>query len=404
MIPRHLVGKLKKAAQTYPVVTVTGPRQSGKTTLVQATFPRYTYISLENPEQRAFALEDPKGFLNRLGGRAILDEVQRAPDLFSYIQGIVDDEDRPGRFILTGSQNFLLLQRVSQSLAGRCAVLHLPPFSRAELLRKPLADPLRIAGVAGKRKPTKAKPAGADQLFNMLFTGFYPRIHDKHLSPQDWLGNYFQSYLQRDVRDLLQVGDLEPFGRFVRLCAGRCGQLLNLSSLAADAGISHMTARRWLSTLEASFVIYLLRPHHRNFNKRLVKSPKLYFLDTGLLCYLLRVRSPEELSTHAGRGAIFETWVISELLKAYWNRGTEPEIYFWRDSTGHEIDLLIDRADTPIPVEIKSGQTVASDFFKELDYWRNLAGQPNGPGVLVYGGEASHTRKGIAVTSWQDWL
>lgn len=401
MIPRHLAKTLRTVAGQYPVVSVTGPRQSGKTTLVQATFPRHTYVSLENPEHRSLALEDPKGFLQRFSGRVILDEVQRVPDLFSYIQGIVDREDRPGQFILTGSQNFLLMQRISQSLAGRCAVLHLLPFSRAELARRPMMDPARVGQIPRKQAQGPTRSAG--DLYKMLLAGFYPRIHDKHLPPQDWLAHYYQTYLERDVRDLLNIGDLEGFGRFVRLCAGRCGQLLNLSSLASDAGISHTTAQRWLSALEASFVVFLVRPHHRNFNKRLIKSPKLYFVDTGLLCYLLRIRSAEELEIHASRGAVFESWAASELLKAYHHRGKPADICFWRDSGGHEIDLLIDQGARQVPVEVKSGQTVAADFFRDLDYWRHLAGQPEGPAAVVYGGEASYLHKDVAVVSWQHW-
>ena len=401
MIARHLTKTLKAAARDYPVVTLTGPRQSGKTTLARAAFPRHRYVSLEDPDARTFAVDDPRGFLGQFRGRVILDEVQRTPELFSYIQGIVDEADRPGHFILTGSQNFLLLTRISQSLAGRCAVLRLLPFSRPELTRRKLRD------IAAFRPPKPSKASSQSvvsaELFEVLFTGGFPRIHDKGLAPQGWLANYYQTYLERDVRDLLNVGDIEGFGRFVRLCAGRSGQLLNLSSLAADAGVSHTTARRWLSILEASFVVYLLRPHHRNFNKRLVKSPKLYFIDTGLLCYLLRIRTPADLVTHAARGAIFETWVISEALKNCLNRGVDPDIYFWRDSAGHEVDLLIDQGATQRPVEIKSGQTFASDFLTALDYWRDLAGAQAGPAALIYGGNGSYTRSGVSVLSWADW-
>jgi hypothetical protein len=402
MIARHLAKILKAAARDYPVVTVTGPRQSGKTTLVRATFPRHRYASLEDPDTRAFATEDPRGFLDQFRSRVILDEVQRVPDLFSYIQGIVDRVDRPGQFILSGSQNFLLLHRVSQSLAGRCAVLRLLPLSRSELIGRPVRD---VAKPSTVRRPVGAPThATTADLFETLFTGGFPRIHDKGIKPHSWLANYYQTYLERDVRDLLNVGDLDGFGRFVRLCAGRSGQLLNASSLAADAGISHTTARRWLSILEASFVVYLLRPHHRNFNKRLVKSPKLYFVDTGLLSYLLRVQSPVDLATHAARGAIFETWVVSEALKNYYNRGAEPDLYFWRDSAGHEVDLLIDMGAKQIPIEVKSGQTVASDFFTDLDYWQDLAGQAAGGAVLVYGGESTFRRQGVSVVPWSDWV
>jgi len=398
MIARHLEATLRAAAKRSPVVTVTGPRQSGKTTLVRSLFAKRAYVSLENPDDRDFALEDPRGFLNQFREGVILDEVQRAPDLLSYIQGIVDDEGRPGQFILTGSQNFLLLQRVSQSLAGRTSVCHLLPFSHAELVgRKPM--PLTHVGRKVPRRPPRP-----DSLFDVLFTGSYPRIHDKALDPQDWLGNYYQTYIERDVRSIVNIGDVDAFGRFVRLCAGRSGQLLNLSSVGADCGVSHATARRWLSVLEASFLVYLLRPHYRNFSKRLVKSPKLYFIDTGLLCYLLRIRSADELVTHSSRGAVFETFVLSELVKTYLNRGLEADVHFWRDSAGHEVDLLIDHGGELIPVEVKSGETVARDFFKGLEYWRSLPGQKGCPAALVFGGKASATRRGIAVYSWHDWL
>lgn len=237
---------------------------------------------------------------------------------------------------------------------------------------------------------------------DVLFTGFYPRIHDGKLLPQDWLANYYRTYVERDVRELLNVGDLEAFGRFIRLCAGRNGQLLNLSSLANDCGISQPTARRWISVLEASFLIILLRPHHRNFNKRVVKSPKLYFLDTGLLAYLLRIRSKEELRTHSSRGAIFESFVISELMKTYLHQGKEPDLYFWRDSVGHEIDLLLDHGGEVVPIEIKSGETLAEDAFAGLRYWLDLAGMAAAPAALVYGGSRSLRRSGIVVYSWAD--
>ena len=401
MIPRHLKTALHAAARGFPVVTVTGPRQSGKTTLVRTTFPRHRYASLEDPDTRAFATEDPRGFLDQFRGRVILDEVQRTPDLFSYIQGIVDHEDRPGRFVLSGSQNFLLLHRVSQSLAGRCAVLRLLPFSRSELLGQRIRDVTKLSG--SRRVAAKTYRPRSMGLFETLYAGGYPRIHDKGLKAQQWLASYYQTYLERDVRDLLHVGDIEGFGRFVRLCAGRSGQLLNTSSLAGDAGVSHTTVRRWLSILEASFVVHLLRPHHRNFKKRLVKSPKLYFLDSGLLCYLLRVQDADALVSHAARGAIFETWVVSEALKNFYHRGVKPDLYFWRDSAGREIDLLFDRGETQIPVEVKSGQTIASDFFGNIKYWRTLAGQSDGGAGLVYGGDASYKRQGVSVVAWSDW-
>lgn len=395
MLKRTLDKKLKEAAKHYPVVTLTGPRQSGKTTLVRMSFPNYDYISLEEPDHRAFALEDPRGFLSQFPEKVILDEIQRAPDLFSYIQTIVDTKDISGQFILTGSQNFLLLQKVSQSLAGRCAVLHLLPFSLSELKQR---RPLSIDTI-GRQLPDKNRSLN-EELSSVLFEGFYPRIHDKHLNPVDWLGNYFQTYIERDVRDVVNVGDLETFSRFVHLCAGRNGQILNLSSLANDCGITHTTSKRWISVLEASFILFLLRSHHKNFSKRLIKSPKLYFLDTGLLSYLLRIRSAEDLRIHSQYGSIFESYIISELLKNYMNRGEEHPIYFWRDSTGNEIDIIMDEGDSLIPLEIKAGQTVSSDFFKGIRLWKKLSNDIEQPTALVYGGDKSFIRSDTYVYAW----
>jgi len=395
MIARTLTVKLRAAAGRFPVVTLTGPRQSGKTTLAQAAFPRLAYVSLELPDQRAFALEDPRGFLGQFAGPVILDEIQRAPDLFSYIQVMVDERKRPGQFILTGSQNFLLLHSISQSLAGRAAVLHLLPFSLAELQgRKPIALARLGAEVPRGMKPPKPT------LWETLFAGFYPRIHDQKIPPRDWLAGYYQTYLERDVRNVLNVGDLETFGRFVRLAAGRSGQLLNLSGLAADCGVTHSTARRWLSVLEASFVVALLRPYHKNFGKRLVKSPKLYFLDTGLLCFLLGVRSPAELYQHSARGAVFENFVLAELYKNFVHRGDQPSLYFWRDTGGHEIDLILELAGRLVPIEIKSAQTVAEDFLDEIHYWQTLPSNRPGPAALIFGGDQTFRRSRICVYPW----
>jgi predicted AAA+ superfamily ATPase len=395
MIRRDLETVLKKVARQYPVVTLTGPRQSGKTTLVQAAFPEHEYASLEEPDVRAFALEDPRGFLAQFTGGVILDEVQRVPDLFSYIQTIIDREDAPGRYILSGSQNFLLLRSISQSLAGRSAILHLLPLSLGELqAREPF--PLEKLG----HEIPERRPERSSDVMDVLLRGFYPRIHDKDLDPSTWYSGYYQTYVERDVREIVNVGDLESFGRFVRLCAGRAGQLLNLSSLASDCGITHTTAGRWISILEASFLVFLLRPYHVNFGKRLIKSPKLYFLDTGLLCYLLRIHSPEDLRLHSSRGPIFESFVVSDLLKNFLHRGQEPSLYFWRDSTGHEIDALIDQGTERVAIEVKSAQTVASDFFAGIDFWRDLVGEPEAPAALVYGGDRSYQRHGVSVLSW----
>lgn len=400
MIPRHLTSRLQRAVEQYPVVSITGPRQSGKTTLAKLALPAYGYVNLESPDQRRLAKEDPRGFLAGLPAQVVIDEAQHVPELFSYIQGIVDQRDEPGQFVLTGSQNFLLHRGISQSLAGRCDILHLLPFSRTELAGEPLAS---IEDIVARDIP--ANPLTNDRLMDVLFTGGYPRVHDKQLLPQEWLANYYQTYVERDVRELLNVGDLETFGRFMGLCAGRTGQLLNLSSLANDCGITHTTARRWLSVLETSFLIMLLRPHHRNFNKRMIKSPKLYFLDSGLLCYLLRLRSPDDLIIHASRGAVFESWVISEAMKSYVHRGVRADMFFWRDSTGHEIDLLVEAGgDRLLPIEAKSGQTFSSDFVKELNWWKDLANQPKTPSTVVYGGDESITYKGNHILSWRHWV
>ncbi|PIP38173.1 MAG: AAA family ATPase [Desulfobacterales bacterium CG23_combo_of_CG06-09_8_20_14_all_51_8] len=396
MTPRLLEKNIRKAAEQYPVITVTGPRQSGKTTLIRALFPDNEYVSLEEPELRQLASEDPRGFLAQFSGKnVILDEVQRTPDLFSYIQTRVDEVDRPGQFILSGSQNFLLMKNISQTLAGRCAVFHLMPFSLNELRQLP-HPPIEDIG---QNIPSIPEPENG-KLFDYLFKGFYPRIHDKKLDAQEWLKNYTQTYIERDVRDLINIGDLESFRRFMGLCAGRVGQLLNLSSLASDCGITHTTAKRWLSVLETGFITTLLRPHYQNFNKRLVKSPKLYFLDTGLLCYLLRIRSPEDLLLNASRGAIFENYVVAELLKRRLHAGHEPDIYFWRDSTGHELDIIIDLGNRLIPVEVKSGHTIAKDFFKGLGFWKTLSNNTSVPAALIYAGNRSLYQLNTAVYSW----
>jgi len=396
MIRRTLETKLKEAAHHFPVVTLTGPRQSGKTTLVKEVFKNYAYQNLELPDVRMFAVEDPRGFLDQFKGPVILDEIQRTPELFSYIQVEVDKKGgKPGQFILTGSQNFLMMQSISQSLAGRCAVLHLLPFSLSELLNR---DPFPLNHI-GKKLPECSKPANIN-LWETLFTGFYPRIHDKKIPPRSWLSSYYMTYVERDVRNIINIGDIDAFGRFIRLCAGRCGQIVNLSSLGSDCGVSHTTVKRWLSVLEASFIIIFLRPHYKNFGKRLIKSPKLYFLDTGLLCYLLQITSESEIFHRAERGAIFESFVISEIYKNFVHMGDQPNIYFWRDRKGHEVDMIIDRGTELIPVEIKSAQTIASDFFLNLNYWLQLSGDPDGAAALIYGGDEAFVRSGVCVYPW----
>lgn len=360
---------------------VTGPRQSGKSTLVRHAFPDHSYVSLEDLDKREFAETDPRGFLKQFNEGAILDEAQRCPALFSYLQTRVDERQQPGEFILTGSQQFGLLSGITQSLAGRAALLTLLPMTYDELRR--------------------AEKVGQN-LDKILFDGAFPPIFDRELEPHPWHGNYVRTYLERDVRQLIKVQDLGTFQRFLRLCAGRTGQLLNLSALANDCGITHNTAKAWISVLEASFIVHLLPPHHQNFNKRLVKTPKLYFLDTGLATWLLGIQNKEQLTTHVQRGALFETWVIGELLKARYNAGETSNLYFWRDRPGHEVDLVIDHGTNLSPLEIKTGQTINQDYFKGLNFWRKLAGETAGQAWLVYGGDTRQSRSDVTVLPWYE--
>lgn len=381
LIQRHAETTLLQLTRDYPVVAVTGPRQSGKTTLVRKAFPGKPYVSLEDLDEREFATDDPRGFLSRYPDGAILDEVQRCPELFSYLQTRLDQAGKKGLFVLTGSQQFNLLSGITQSLAGRVALIPLLPFALAEL------------------QAAKMAPA---QLSELLFRGLYPPLYDGSREAGIWYGNYMRTYIERDVRQMINVQDLSTFQRFVRMCAGRTGQLTNLSALASDCGVSHNTAKAWLSVLEASYIVHLLRPHHRNFDKRLVKTPKLYFYDTGLACWLLGIRTAAELDHHAQRGALFETWAIGELLKARYNKGLESNLYFWRDRSGNEVDVLIEEGDKLAPVEIKAGQTLSSDYFRGLDRWRAMAKKVSGKASVVYGGDAAQTRLGYNVVPWAE--
>ena len=311
----------------------------------------------------------------------------------SYIQFAVDEDPTPGRFVLTGSQNFLLMGKVAQTLAGRCGILNLLPFSRAELEDQSQLEPEVPPNLF-------SNPSTGLNLWTTLHTGFYPRIHDRHIPPEVWLPDYVQTYIERDVRSLSNIGNLNLFGRFLALCAGRAAQLLNYSNLAADCGISVDTVRRWVSVLNTSFIVFLLPPHHRNFNKRVIKSPKLYFYDTGLLCHLLGIREAAQIFTHPLRGAIFENHVVAETAKAYLHHRRTPPLFFWRDRTGNEIDLVIEEAGRLYPVEIKSAQTLSGDMLNALRWWCDLSGQPLDSATLVYGGDQAMTRRGIAVRPW----
>ncbi len=391
---RFLEEKLREALQHFPSVTIIGPRQSGKTVLVKKTLPHYSYINLEDPEMRSFAQEDPRGLISHHTSKGlILDEVQRVPEILSYIQLIIDHNPQPGRFVLTGSGRFQLMKGITQSLAGRTLFLTLLPFSLRELLD---LSPMPLEEL-GETPPERHPPFSLEEI---LFKGLFPPIHHRNIPARDWLASYYTAYVEKDIRDLSRLGDLGTFQRFLRLCAGRVGQLLNLSSLASDAGISHTTARRWISLLEAAFVIHLLKPHYRNFSKRVVKSPKIYFYDTGLLCYLLGVRSPQDLSFHPLRGYIFENFVFTELYKAFSHRGEEPPLYFWRDQTGHEIDFLIEKGHRLISIEVKAGATVTRDQLKNLIYYSRLSGENLERSFLIYAGERAYIREGIKVLPW----
>ena len=379
MIPRNATLTLERLAKGFPVVVLTGPRQSGKTTLAKSVFSSKVYVSLENPDERAFALQDPKRFLQRFPQGAVLDEVQRCPELLSWLQGWVDERGIMGDFVLTGSAQFDLIVGVTQTLAGRVGRVELLPLCADEL-------------AASQKAPT--------DLNTTLLQGGYPALYDRDVSPQDWFANYISTYIERDVRQLVAVRDLSQFQTFVKMCAARSGQLLNLTSLGADCGISSVTAKQWLSVLEASYIVSLLQPHHRNFGKRLVKAPKLYFCDVGLAAWLLGIRDAASLDTHAARGALFETFVVSELLKQRLNAGQARDLYFWRDSVGNEVDVLIESAQGLQAIEIKSGSTFASDWTDGLKKWQKFAGEESFQPSLVYGGTDSHEREGVQVWGW----
>lgn len=391
MIPRNLEPVLSRLAAQMPAVAVTGPRQSGKTTLCRAAFPSLEYVSLEPLDVRDFAATDPRGFLARYRDGAVLDEVQRAPELLSYLQEELDRDAAPGRFVLTGSQHFGLSEAITQSLAGRVALLHLLPLSLDEVRRFPAA------------------PAGP---WETIWTGGYPRIHDRGLDADTWLGDYLATYVQRDVRQVLNVTNLGAFTTFLRLAAGRTGQELNLSVLGGDAGVSHNTVRSWVSVLEASFVIFRIPAWHRNLRKRSVKAQKLHFTDSGLACHLLGVRSPEQLEVHPLRGALFESWVAAEVLKARVHGGRRTDLYHLRQDRGIEVDLIVEKGDLIHPVEMKSGATVGSDFLRHLVAFRSgvIENAPHVDAVprLVYGGSRRETRNGVEVLPWSavqdvDW-
>lgn len=379
MIYREITQELKKLSKEYPVTLLLGPRQSGKTTLIKKVFSNYTYVNLEDLETQEFALNDPNAFLSQFKNGLIIDEVQRAPKLLSQIQVIVDKSKKNGQFILTASQNFLLLEEVSQSLAGRVAILELPPLSLSEISSLSKLETIDI--------------------WDLAFKGFYPRLYDHKMDTSAYYSNYIKTYIERDVRLIKNISNLHSFKKFLRLVAGRCGQILNYSSLANDAGIDQKTAKNWISILEASFIIFLLKPYYKNFNKRLIKMPKIYFYDTGLLCSLLNVNKKEDLNNHYLKGSIFESLIISDVLK---NRLIKSNIYYFRDKTGNEVDLLLDFSKGLIPIEIKSGQTINADYFKAIDYIHKTMGDNILRSFIIYNGQSIQRRAKVDIIPWHN--
>lgn len=369
MYQRCLTSELLEMARNYPVVSVLGPRQSGKTTLVRHCFPQKIYVNLEALDLQEMAKIDPRGFLDQYPDGAILDEIQRVPSLLSYIQLIVDENPQKGMFLLTGSHQLELHQAITQSLAGRTALLTLLPMSLSEL-----------------------NSAGIDlDLDSSLLSGGYPRIYKDDLNPTKAYRNYFQTYVERDLRQLLHVKDLSQFQRFIKICAGRIGQLLNLEGLGNEVGVSSNTVKEWFSILEASFILFRLQPYFENFGKRIVKSPKIYFYDVGLAAYLLGIETGEQMSRDPLRGNLFENLVILELLKTRLNQGMDPQLYFFRDSHGHEVDVIYQSGNSLVPIEIKSSKTFHKDYLKNISFFQKVVGDRYKEGILIYSGEQEHT-------------
>lgn len=384
LVQREIINAIKKLVDKYPIIALTGPRQSGKTTLLKAMFPDYRYVSLENPDVRYFAETDPKDFLKQYDKQVIFDEVQRVPHLFSYIQSIVDDSKIMGQFIFSGSQNFHLMHNITQSLAGRVAIFRLFPFDIQELKNAKLLQ---------------------EEYAPQLIKGFYPAIYDRNISPADFYPNYIETYIERDVSELVSIQDMSLFRKFLALCATRAGQILNMSNMANECGISTPTVKSWLSALENSYIVYLLQPYYKNFSKRIIKSPKLYFYDTGLLSNLLKINDISKINNQSIKGALFENMVISEYVKQINHKSMRHiDPWFWRDSHGNEVDLLLEKSQHAEIVEIKSTRTVIPDLFKGLNYFSDLMKDDNLEKTLVYGGAENQQRKAGRVVSWKEFL
>jgi predicted AAA+ superfamily ATPase len=378
MITRNAEFVLRTLSNQFKAIALTGPRQSGKSTLARMTFPEKKYISLENPDIRELALNDPRGFLNNLPKGAIIDEAQRAPELFSYLQQVLDESAEKGRFILTGSNNFLMLENISQSLAGRIGYLELLPFCYSEIQKIPGQGP---------------------DLNKMIFSGGYPAISFDSIDPAFWFPSYIRTYIERDVRQIKNITNLNLFQKLLYLCAGRTGQQLNLNNLAIECGVDHKTIGAWIGILQASYVIHLLPPFYNNFSKRIIKSPKLYFFDTGLACALLGINSPSQLNIHSSKGALFENYIINELIKTRFNKGLRSNLFYWRDVSGHEIDVVADHGSYATAVELKSGMTIVPDFFKGLTFWQELTKYERS--YIVFGGDNPQKRSdSIEIVPW----
>ena len=377
--PRHMEKKLAELAKSYPVLVISGPRQSGKSTLAKHQFPDHAYVGLEDMDERMMAEEDPRGFLQRFESGVVIDEIQRVPQLFSYIQGLVDKNKKAAQFVLTVSSQWEMIRGTSQSLTGRASMLKLLPLCLDEL-------------------PRKKRPATLEEA---LLCGGYPSIHFDGKIIVDWYLDYCTNYLEKDVRQTLTIRHLGTFQLFLKMCAARCGQIINYTSFANDCGISPNTAKEWINILEASFIVFKLNPYYKNYSKRLIKSPKLYFYDTGVACSLLGITSTETLMTHSAKGGLFESWTISEMQKRYANIHRPAPLYYWRNSQGMEIDLLVEKVETLIAIEMKSGKTINSSFFKNLDQFAQLAGPDIDRLYLLYGGDRKHKRHNIEVLPWK---